>query len=188
MHTTPSAEVESRFASKIHPSRVETFFLNEDPLIPNSRLPLLVYRGAVELPEDDPAAFFEELFAAHDWSNSWRDGIFPFHHYHSNTHEVLGVFSGTARVEFGGEHGIAQDISAGDVVVIPAGVAHKRLGASEDFGIVGAYPGGRDYDMNYAKPGERPRADENISRVELPFIDPIYDEGGPLLEHWKKLS
>lgn len=186
MHTTPSAEVESRFASKIHPPRVETFFLDEAPLIPNSRLPLLIYRGAVELPEDDPAALFEELFAAHDWSNSWRDGIFPFHHYHSNTHEVLGVFSGTARVEFGGEHGIAQDISAGDVVVIPAGVAHQRLGASEDFGIVGAYPGGRDYDMNYAKPGERPRADENISRVEMPSQDPIYGECGPLFEHWKK--
>jgi uncharacterized protein YjlB len=186
MNRPSSVELQSRFAELLNPPQVETFFLNEDPLIPNSRLPLLIYRNAVKLPEEDPASLFEELFAENDWSNSWRDAIFPFHHYHSTTHEVLGVSSGSARVEFGGEHGIAQNISAGDVVVIPAGVAHKQLGASADFEIVGAYPGGRDWDMNYAKPGERPRADENIARVELPFTDPIYGEGGPLLQHWKK--
>jgi len=38
--------------------------LGDDGVFPNSGLPLLVYRGAVRLPEHDPAAAFEQLFAA----------------------------------------------------------------------------------------------------------------------------
>lgn len=186
MNRPPSIDSQSRFAELLNPPRVETFVLPDDPLIPNSKLPLLIYRVAVKWPEGDPALLFEELFAENNWINCWRDGVYPFHHYHSTTHEVLGTFSGSARIEFGGEHGIAQTLSAGDVVVIPAGVSHKQLGSSPDFCVVGAYPAGKDYDMNYVRPGERPRADENIARVELPSADPIYGSEGPLLEHWKK--
>ena len=41
-------------------------------------------------------------FAAHGWSNAWRDGIFGYHHFHSIAHEVLGIASGEVRVMFGG--------------------------------------------------------------------------------------
>lgn len=77
-------------------------------------------------------------------------------------------------------------MSRGDVVVIPAGVAHKNLGASPGFALVGAYPAGQLWDMMYGKPGERPRADENIARVPLPEADPVYGAGGPLLAHWRE--
>ena len=71
--------------------------LEADGNIPNNpRLPLLLYPCAVRLPEHDPANLFEELFAANDWVGCWRNGIFPFHHYHSTAHEVLGIYSGTA--------------------------------------------------------------------------------------------
>ena len=56
---------------------------------------------------------------------------------------LLGVYSGTARVQLGGEGGMTHTIHPGDVIIIPAGVAHKNLGDSPDFGVVGAYPAGQ---------------------------------------------
>src|SRR5205814_7090645 len=100
--------------------------LPPDGVIPNSRFPLLIYRKALSLTQSDPAALFEEVFERNGWSGTWRDGIYPYHHYHSVTHEVLGVFSGSATVQFGGESGVIEKLIAGDVVVIPAGVAHKN--------------------------------------------------------------
>jgi uncharacterized protein YjlB len=169
---------------RVNAPRVLTFGLSDDGRIPNSKLPLLVYQNAVKLLLRDPAAVFEEVFALNRWRGSWRNGIYTYHHYHSTAHEVLGVFSGTATVQLGGERGIKQKINAGDVLVIPAGVAHKNLGASNDFGVVGAYPIGQDWDMNYGRPEERPRADEEIARVALPELDPVYGGDGPLLERW----
>jgi uncharacterized protein YjlB len=67
-------------------------------------------------------------------------------HYHSTTHEGLGVFRGNARMRFGvsdddnAEHGIQLTVSAGDVIVIPAGVAHCALRESGGFSMVGSYP------------------------------------------------
>jgi uncharacterized protein YjlB len=158
--------------------------LQDDGVFPNSKLPLLLYRKAVVMPEQDPAAVFEQLFAARGWRGSWRNGIYPYHHYHSTAHEVLGVYRGSAKVQLGGDRGITYEVHPGDVLIIPAGVAHKKLGSSADFGVVGAYPEGQDGDMNYGGPSERPRADQKIARVALPKLDPVYGAGGPLLEKW----
>jgi uncharacterized protein YjlB len=151
--------------------------------IPNNRLPLLLYRKVIETAEPGPE-LFENLFRAHDWRGSWRNGIYDYHHYHSTSHEVLGVFSGSAKVQLGGENGIVYEVHPGDVLVIPAGVAHKNLGSSKDFGVVGAYPEGMDWDMNYGKPGERPHVDQNIAKVPLPKTDPVCGANGPLLMRW----
>ena len=75
-----------------------TFTFADDGAIPNSKLPLLVYRQAVP---HDPAAI-ERLFTANRWPAAWRDAVHPFHHFHSDAHEVLGVASGHAKVRFGG--------------------------------------------------------------------------------------
>jgi uncharacterized protein YjlB len=170
-----------------HPPQAVAYTLLDDGVFPNNaRLPLLVYRQAVTLPAHDPAARFEAIFAARQWGNGWRNGIYPFHHYHSTAHEVLGVFRGHATVQFGGEQGICLSISGGDVVIIPAGVAHKNLGASRDLGVVGAYPRGQQWDICYGKPGERPRADHNIARVPLPSADPVYGTQEPLVTYWRQ--
>ncbi len=158
--------------------------LEDDGVFPNSRLPLVLYQLAVKLAGHDPAAIFEQLFAANGWDGSWRNGIYPFHHYHSTAHEVLGVYRGSARVQLGGERGVVHDVRPGDVVIIPAGVAHKNLGSTGDFGVVGAYPRGQNPDMNYGRPGERPRSDSNIRRVALPKADPLFGVAGPLMEKW----
>src|SRR5262249_13598867 len=54
--------------------------LKDDGVFPNNKLPLLIYRRAVLLVENDSAATFEELFAANHWGGSWRNGIYPYHH------------------------------------------------------------------------------------------------------------
>jgi uncharacterized protein YjlB len=150
----------------------------------NEACPLLTYEGVVKLPSDDPARIFEELFSANGWRGSWRNGIYGYHHYHSTAHEVLGIYSGEAQVQLGGPNGITVTLHPGDVVVIPAGVAHKNLGSSGDFGVVGAYPAGQNWDMNYGKEGERPQVDENIAQVPMPETDPVYGAGGPLIDAW----
>lgn len=154
----------------------------DDGIFPNSRLPLVLYRMAVKLAGHDPAAVFEQVFAANHWLGGWRDGIYLVHHYHSTAHEVLGVYRGSARVELRGERGVVHDLGPGDVIIIPAGVAHKNLGSTGDFGVVGVYPQGQNPDMNYGRPGERPRTVSNISRVALPKAD--FGIAGPLMEKW----
>jgi uncharacterized protein YjlB len=75
---------------------------------------------------------------------------------------VLGIYSGSTTIQLGGEHGQKLTIEKGDVLVIPAGVAHKNLGKENEVGVVGAYQEGREYDINYRKPSERPGMDKNI--------------------------
>ena len=152
--------------------------------VPNSVLPLLLYERAVRLQSDDPASVFEELFAENGWTNSWRNGIYDYHHYHSNTHEVLGIYRGTVSVQLGGDAGVVKRVSAGDVIIIPAGVAHKNLGASPDLGVVGAYPEGTEPDLLEDEPDQREKARARIKGVSVPGMDPVYGADGPLTKHW----
>ena len=88
-------------------------------------------------------------------------------------------------MQFGGENGPKLGVEAGDVVLIPAGVAHRNHSCSQDFRVVGAYPPGQSWDMNYGKEAERPAADQNIRQVPVPDTDPVYGDKGPLMEFWK---
>lgn len=166
---------------------VTAHLLQDDGTIPNNpHLPLLVYQGVLDVSAGDPASSFETLFAANGWSSSWRNGIFPFTHYHSTAHEVLGISRGTAKVRFGGEQGVVLDVEPGDVVVIPAGVGHQNLGASLDLLVVGAYPGGASWDLCRGGADERRKVLDNIARVPLPPGDPVYGPEGPLITHWQR--
>lgn len=167
--------------------RPEEHRFADDGRIPNNpRLPLLLYRRAVALPDDDPARAFEEIFARNGWVGSWRNGIYDFHHYHGNAHEVLGVARGRVRVRLGGEGGLATELIAGDVVVIPAGTGHRNEGASPDLLVVGAYPRGQeDYDLRRGAPDERAAALDAIARVPAPGADPLTGLGGPLPTLWR---
>ncbi len=153
--------------------------------IPNNpQCPLLVYPGAVAIEGVDPAVRFEDLFEANDWPPAWRDGVFPFHHFHSSAHEVLGVYSGRVTVLFGGEQGVQVQAGPGDVIVVPAGVAHKRVARQGNLGVVGAYPRGQSADL--CRPGNKPCAREasRVASVTLPGCDPVFGAGGPLCERW----
>jgi uncharacterized protein YjlB len=154
--------------------------------IPNHpRWPLLVYPGAVALCGDDPAAAFEDLFTRNRWPAAWRNGIFPFHHYHSNGHEVLGIYSGEASVRFGGESGVTIVARPGDVIVLPAGTGHKKLSSRGELGVVGAYPEGARPDTCMPPFARTKRNADAVARVPLPAADPVFGAGGPLFEHWR---
>ena len=151
---------------KVNTNPPESFLFKDDGRIPNNSLPLLLYRNAVS--EGISASDLKERFASHRWTNAWDNGIYSFHHYHSTSHEVLGIYSGSAELQLGGDNGEKVSVNAGDVIVIPAGVGHKNLGSSKDFGVVGAYPDGRTWDLLKGEPGERPKADKNIATTN-PF-------------------
>jgi uncharacterized protein YjlB len=168
---------------------VQAHLFTDDGAIPNNpELPLLVYPGALDPAVGDLASSFEALFAGNGWGGSWRNGIFPFPHYHSRAHEVLGIARGEAKVRFGGEQGVVTTVRAGDAVVIPAGVGHQNLGASADLLVIGAYPGGQRPDLCKGDAGERPQVLDSIARVPQPQADPIRGARGPLMEHWSKGS
>jgi len=178
-------EIEARLQGMVQTGSAIIRLLRDDGTFPNNgKLPIIVYQGILVLSGSDPAAMAENLFTLNSWSGCWRNGIYSFHHYHSMAHEALGVYSGTARVQLGGDRGVSLTVNCGDVIIIPAGVAHKNLGADHDFRVVGAYPRGQAPDMCYGKAGERPQADQNIARVPLPKMDPGYGNAGPLVEHW----
>ncbi|KLK93770.1 hypothetical protein AA309_07005 [Microvirga vignae] len=166
------------------PLGTETYVFQSNGIVPNNSLPLIVRRGAVTPDQNDPAKAFETTFARNGWTNSWRNGIFQFHHYHPNTHEVLGVFSGSASVRFGGEDGETVAVSTGDVVIVPAGVAHALINSSDDFAVVGAYPDGRSYDTVRDDPNALAVSQQRIAQVPLPSMDPVDGADGPLTKLW----
>jgi uncharacterized protein YjlB len=163
----------------------ESYHFVADGNIPNNpSLPLLVYRAVLDTGKES-AASCEALFNGNHWPAAWRDGVYDYHHYHTTAHEVLGIVRGTARVRFGGPNGRAVDVSVGDVVVIPAGVAHRNEGASADLLVVGGYPEGQDWDLCPAKPDEKGCAAADIARVPRPDADPVYGKDGPLIAQWR---
>ena len=117
MSSTPPS-VEPR---PVEPRQVEpiTFLFKDDGETPNNpRLPLILYRNAVNVSGRDPAAAFETTFRRNGWGWGWRNGIFDYQHYHATVHEALGVARGHALVLFGGEHGDAIQLNAGDVAIL----------------------------------------------------------------------
>jgi uncharacterized protein YjlB len=153
----------------------------------NAELPLLLYRSVIEAEaEGDPARAYEVLFAAHGWTESWRNGIHGFLHFHARAHEVLGIARGEAQVQFGGDNGRLLTVKAGDVVVLPAGTGHRRFSASNDLMVVGAYPSSGSYDQ--WRPGEISHSEalERIAKVPSPAQDPVYGPDGPLTRLWAR--
>ena len=168
------------------PETIETRLFEDDGATPNNPvLPLVVMRGTAASDADDPAAWFERTFAENGWGGLWRWSVYPYHHFHTENHEVLGVSSGTATLKLGGESGAEFQVGVGDVIVIPAGVGHKRQQASEDFQVVGAYPGGGAPDLLRTAGEDAESVRQRISEVPLPENDPVYGAGGPLFEHWR---
>ena len=161
---------------------MESHRFEDDGAFPNSRLPVLVYHAVDEALE---ASACEALFARHGWLGAWRDGIFSFHHFHSTTHEALGVVAGSASVVLGGPRGRRFDLGRGDVVVLPAGTGHCNAGSSGDLLVVGAYPNGMAWDLRRGDPREHDEALANIAAVPLPAADPVHGPRGPLIELWE---
>jgi uncharacterized protein YjlB len=175
--------------------RAEEHHYAPDGTVFNSRLPLLVYRNAVQPgPDGDLEAAMKQTFRRNDWLNNWTErGVYPYPHFHSTCHEVLGVVNGSMPLRLGGATQEPIVFSAGDVIVVPAGVSHtafpedqhRELGGSDDVLMVGGYPEGRDWDL--LRDGELSDAEmraalKRIMSQPIPRLDPVTGEA---MHNWR---
>jgi uncharacterized protein YjlB len=171
------------------PRKPNLYCFEDDGETPNNPFyPLIHYRAAVKLdPDYDPAAIFEVLFKNYKWTGAWRDGVYEFNHFHTKTHEVLGIARGSVCVRFGGTKGRKIRLKAGDVIILPAGTGHRRIEASDDLLVVGAYPeNGGKYDEPKPDAVDNKNARADIRRVKVPERDPVYGLEGPLTKNLER--
>lgn len=166
--------------------QIHTYILNDDGKYPNNAsLPVVHYKSLLKMPSWFAARKIKKHFEANGWSNSWKGTIFDFQHYHSTTHEVLAVYSGSAFLLIGGDSGTIIHFETGDILIIPAGVAHMKIDPTQKVRCVGAYPEGRGFDLLSGQEGERPAADNRIQSVPAPRKDPVFGLDGELMFQWK---
>lgn len=169
----------------MHIPQPETLHLESDATTgyPNSPLPVLIYRQVLDTGSgEEQADAFEAMFKRHGWPPAWRYHLYDFDHFHSTAHEALGIFRGQARARLGGPNGRETVLNAGDVLVLPAGVGHASVEASDDFCMVGAYPPGQEPEIERGDPAALAAAQARVASVGLPENAPV---GGPLAPLWK---
>lgn len=163
--------------------KFEKYYFEDDGAIPNSHLPVIVYRQVTDA--KDKSDWFENTFKENGWTNNWHDVILRYDHFHSTTHEVLGVGEGTVSLRIGAEKGISIEVSAGDVLILPAGVGHSAISEHMNYEIVGGYPNGRDWDLLTGTEDERKTALPLIKKLLIPAKDPVFGAEGELLRLWE---
>ncbi|KAL9631123.1 MAG: hypothetical protein Q9164_006062 [Protoblastenia rupestris] len=155
--------------------------------MPNTSIqnkPLLIYHGAFR--SNTSATIIERhLSDIGVVEAEWRYSMYTFSHFHSTSHEVLCVYSGSAKLCFGGEDNpqrVEVVVGKGDVMIVPAGVAHRLLEDHDGgFSMVGCYPKGKRWDMCYGRDGEEGN-EKRIAILEWFERDPIYGREGPVLQ------
>ncbi len=162
-------------------------FLKRNKYFPNNKLPVLIYKAVFDIPRQKNKAgdIVQAIFLRNDWGNTWRNGIYDFHHYHSNAHESLGIASGTATVILGGPNGKRVQLERGDLMILPAGTGHKCSACSADFMCIGGYPRAENYDINRGTEEEYKRSVARIDKLSLPKADPVFGKEGFLKAWWK---
>jgi len=161
--------------------RLEILTFKPNGLVPNSRFPVLIHRGVIRA---EPGAEFadavEATFRRNDWLNNWRElGVYDYYHFHSTSHEALGMARGTITLQLGGIGRTVVTLNPGDVVVLPAGTSHTRLDCSSDSLMVGGYPDGRDWDLirdEELTEAEARAAVKMIGSLPIPARDPATGE------------
>lgn len=154
--------------------------------IPNTSIhnkPLLIYHSAFTASASQLSARLKEINAV---VPQWQYTMYSQSHFHSTTHEVLGIVSGRARLCFGGEQNPARVepvVQSGDLIVVPAGVAHRLLQDLDGgFGMLGSYPAGKSWDMCYGVESEdEGQITKDISRQAWFDRDPLYGDDGPAI-------
>lgn len=143
--------------------------------------PLMIYHNA--FPSPSASQIESHLHSVGVVQPQWRYTMYSQSHFHSTTHEVLVIATGSAQCCFGGEENpgrVEPVLNTGDVVIIPAGVAHRLLEDDGGFQMVGSYPVGKSWDMCYGRAGEEDQV-RGIGQLGWFQKDPIYGDRGPSL-------
>lgn len=161
---------------------------------PNSQFPVLVYRNVLPTPVDEEST--SEFLQRNQWEKKGTWGAIMAKHFHPNTHECYGIFQGSSELVFGEGGadevgtGVRCTVSAGDVVVVPAGVAHASVTSADDYKYIGVYPeGSPKWRSEYGKRAvedDDPLLNE-IGAVPVPVCDPVYGHQGPAVKIWKEI-
>jgi uncharacterized protein YjlB len=101
----------------------ETYYLKPTRFVPNSILPVLLYRQALPAPQTLERT--RHALEANRWSSDRDWGHYPTPHFHTTTHECYAVFRGTGSFCLGSsldddQHlGRILKLNKGDVLVVP---------------------------------------------------------------------
>lgn len=153
--------------------------------VPNTSIqskPVIIYHGAFDATSAQLSRRLEDIGEV---VPQWTYTMYSETHFHSTTHEVLGVVAGRAHLCFGGEENperFEPTVQRGDLIIVPAGVGHRLLKdeGGEPFKMVGSYPHHKQWDMCYGRPGDEQKA-HDIQHVEWFKRDPLYGDDGPVL-------
>jgi uncharacterized protein YjlB len=140
-----------------------------------------LYRSAIPCPTTDPGAAFERAFRSNGWPPEWRNGVYPFPHYHSTAHEVLGFAAGTARLLLGGLNGREALVTPGDCFLLPQvqGIAASNPAPTFSWSApIRPVSSGNSVGAQL-----RNRLGRRCWRGLSP--DPVLGHDGPLLTHWR---
>ena len=144
-----------------------------DKPFPGNEIELRLYRAVFSEAQAGLNAKFSNLFSDNGWSVPWVNGVYAFHHFHAEAHEVLGCAAGWVLVQMGGPNGPEVRLEAGDAVLIPAGVAHKNIDSSADYRILGSYPHAQEPDLRRGISHEWNEVLDKIAHVQLWEKDPV---------------
>ncbi|WQF88074.1 Putative uncharacterized protein YjlB [Colletotrichum destructivum] len=188
-------------SSPATPPQPEQYIVRPTAHCPNNFLPVLVYRGVLPEPHNEETT--STYLQRYGWVKKGTWGTITTKHFHPNTHECYGIFQGDSELVFGEGGGDTSGtgarcfVRAGDVVVVPAGVAHASVtqerkleeggDGGERYRYIGVYPEGAPKWRN--EYGKKPLVDnrelaEEVSYVPVPDKDPISGLGGPLVQIW----
>ena len=149
----------------VFPKEPETYYLDPTPYVPNSKLPVLIYRNC--LGESPTAASLKTQIEPNRWLKGGQWKAYLTAHYHSITHECYAVFAGRSDILLGRSPvddkdvpGVKVELGKGDIIVLPvsskqdllipmnlidmnpkAGVSHHSVGDyTDDYEYCGFYP------------------------------------------------
>lgn len=108
----------------------ETFYINPTPHVPNSRLPIIVYRNVLQ--DTSPENILSTI-EPNDWliGGQWKTYKTP--HFHAMAHECYAIIRGSSTYllgksesdnetdENGKPTGVQLHVQVGDVFVLPVG-------------------------------------------------------------------
>lgn len=105
---------------------------------------------------------------------------------------VSGIFRGTSTLLFGtvtpDSQGTTVSVKPGDVVVVPSGVAHSSVEASDDYAYIGVYPVDAPRWRNeFGKtPVHDPAMQRELEEVKIPGKCPVEGSEGALVKIWNE--